>query len=130
MAILNRVLSSLRNFVSDNGHTFYFASPGYACSKALSAATAATFTVPNDVNGVPYKAVSLSAGGNLYYVNCFATATGAVGSNGVSDLEAPAQLSLVNADGQTLGTGAPGTMITSFSLYAPTACTVFMRFFS
>lgn len=127
---INRYLTSLRNFGADNGHTFYFASPGYTTSKACTGGTAYTITAPVDANGFYYRAVAFSAGGALYYVNPFATATGAAGSAGVSDIECPAQLSLQNADTQTLGTVSAGAQITTFSLLMPVTGTVFMRWYN
>lgn len=130
---LSSNLATLRNFRSDNGHTYYAASPGYRTKKVLVANTAVTITIPTDGNGVAYRAVDFSSGGNPIYVNPDTTATGPVAgdvTSGTADMESPAFLSLTNGDNQTLGTNAPGAYYATFSLLSPVACTVYMRWFN
>lgn len=125
-------MSSLRNLRSDNGHTYYFAPPGYCTSVLLVGGVAQIITIPGDSNALTYRGVAFSAQGALFYVNLFRTATGALATNttGYADIECPAQLVIQNADAQIINGVASGAFPLTFSIIAPVACTVFMRWFT
>ena len=123
----SRFLDTLGGVNSSNAQNYYFSTPGYCTSQVVTGgAGAVTITVPTG-----YRAVAMSAGGFLYYVNAFtiATGSGSTVTTGIADMESPAQLMLTQMDSNTLGTLTTGASITSFTLYCPNTTTVFFRWF-